>query len=164
MFWISCPSSFRDGCDEPEILRYENIKSVPWVLTLDTLGSGDLFATDESFSEVVYAPGGFDNTTHRLEIFEDPGAPSTPVSATQDTQAIAATNSILFEGFINGETFDGMQAGLSTYSLIFDLSGTPPPPNVVPLPASVLLLLAALGGWALSHAAGAPERRSRMSK
>ncbi|MCZ0814351.1 hypothetical protein N5A93_19205, partial [Roseovarius sp. EGI FJ00037] len=35
---ISCSSSLLDGCDEPEILRYENIKSVPWVLTSDMLG------------------------------------------------------------------------------------------------------------------------------
>jgi hypothetical protein len=33
----SCSSSLLDGCDEPEILRYKNIKSVPWVLTSDTL-------------------------------------------------------------------------------------------------------------------------------
>lgn len=116
-----------------------------------TLGSGDLFATDAALSEVVYAPGGFANTTDRLEIFKDPGATTTPTSATQDTLAIAATNSILFEGFIQGETFNGMQAGLSTYSVTFDLSGTTPPspPNVVPLPASVLLLLAGLGGLGL---------------
>ncbi|MCZ0814180.1 hypothetical protein N5A93_18330, partial [Roseovarius sp. EGI FJ00037] len=38
---ISCSSSLLDGCDEPEILRYENIKSVPWVLTSDNALSGD---------------------------------------------------------------------------------------------------------------------------
>ncbi|WP_372922172.1 VPLPA-CTERM sorting domain-containing protein [Roseovarius sp.] len=113
-----------------------------------TLGSGDLFASgDRAFSEVVYAPGGFDNTTDRLEIFEDPGG-ATPF-AKNEMQTFAATSSILFQGTVSGETFGGMQAGLSTYSLTFDLSGTAAPPNVVPLPASVVLLLAGLGGLGL---------------
>ena len=37
MFRISGSSSLLDGCDDPEILRYENLKSVPQVLTSDTL-------------------------------------------------------------------------------------------------------------------------------
>ena len=36
MFRISRSSSLLDGCDEPEILRYENTKSVPQVLTSHT--------------------------------------------------------------------------------------------------------------------------------
>ncbi|WP_412505862.1 hypothetical protein, partial [Roseovarius sp. SYSU LYC5161] len=35
MFRISCSSSLLGGCDEPEILRYENLKSVPKALTSD---------------------------------------------------------------------------------------------------------------------------------
>ncbi len=33
---VSCASSLHEGYDEPEILRYENLKSVPQALTLDT--------------------------------------------------------------------------------------------------------------------------------
>ena len=36
MFRFSCSSSLLGGCDEPEILRYENLKSVPQALTSDT--------------------------------------------------------------------------------------------------------------------------------
>ncbi len=36
MFRISCSSSLHEGYDEPEILRYENRKSVPQALTSDT--------------------------------------------------------------------------------------------------------------------------------
>ncbi|TQE98087.1 MAG: hypothetical protein FKY71_15680 [Spiribacter salinus] len=36
MFRISCSSSLLGGCDEPEILRYENLKSVPKALTSDS--------------------------------------------------------------------------------------------------------------------------------
>ena len=35
MFRISCSSSLHNGCDEPEILRYENLRSVPQALTSD---------------------------------------------------------------------------------------------------------------------------------
>ncbi|MDG1372121.1 MAG: hypothetical protein P8Q48_18110, partial [Paracoccaceae bacterium] len=34
-FRVSCSSLIHEGCDEPEILRYENLKSVPKVLTSD---------------------------------------------------------------------------------------------------------------------------------
>ena len=37
MFRISCSSSLHNGCDEPEILRYENLKSVPQALTSDSV-------------------------------------------------------------------------------------------------------------------------------
>ena len=37
MFRISCSSSLHNGCDEPEILRYENLRSVPQALTSDNL-------------------------------------------------------------------------------------------------------------------------------
>ena len=37
MFRISCSSSLHNGCDEPEILRCENLKSVPQALTSDSL-------------------------------------------------------------------------------------------------------------------------------
>jgi hypothetical protein len=37
MFRISCPSSLHYGCDEPETLRYENLKSVPQALTSDSV-------------------------------------------------------------------------------------------------------------------------------
>ncbi|MGJ8585788.1 MAG: alpha/beta hydrolase [Marinosulfonomonas sp.] len=36
-FRISCSSSLHEGYDEPETLRYENLKSVPQALTSDTL-------------------------------------------------------------------------------------------------------------------------------
>lgn len=36
-FRISCSSSLHKGYDEPEILRYENLISVPTVLTSDSL-------------------------------------------------------------------------------------------------------------------------------
>ena len=38
-FRISCSSSLHEGYDEPEILRYENLKSVPQALTSDNLES-----------------------------------------------------------------------------------------------------------------------------
>ena len=37
MFRFSCSSSLLGGCDEPEILRYENLKSVPQALTSDNI-------------------------------------------------------------------------------------------------------------------------------
>ena len=37
MFRISCSSSLHNGCDEPEILRYENLRSVPQALTSDSM-------------------------------------------------------------------------------------------------------------------------------
>jgi hypothetical protein len=42
MFRISGSSSLLDGCDDPEILCYENLKSIPWVLTSDNLLHDDL--------------------------------------------------------------------------------------------------------------------------
>jgi hypothetical protein len=39
MFRISGSSSLLGGCDDPEILRYENLKPVPWVLTTDNESS-----------------------------------------------------------------------------------------------------------------------------
>jgi hypothetical protein len=38
MFRISGSSSLHNGCNDPEILRYENLKSVPQVLTSDNVG------------------------------------------------------------------------------------------------------------------------------
>ena len=35
MVRISCSSSLHNGCDEPEILRCENLKSVPQAMTSD---------------------------------------------------------------------------------------------------------------------------------
>jgi len=113
-----------------------------------TLGSGDLFATGVAFSEVVYAPGGFEIPGDRLEIFEDPSRSGSQV--TDDFAPTAATGSLLMEGAVFGRSFSDSSSGLSTYSLTFDLlDTTPPPPNVVPLPASVVLLLAGLGGLGL---------------
>ena len=40
-FRVSCSSLLHEGCDEPEILRYENLKSVPKVPTSDTTGEAD---------------------------------------------------------------------------------------------------------------------------
>jgi len=37
---MSCSSSLLDGCDEPEILPYENLNSVPRVLTSHNLLRG----------------------------------------------------------------------------------------------------------------------------
>ena len=55
MFRISCSSSLLDGYDEPEILSYENLKSVPLALTSDKF----ILATDgEEFQAEELASGG----------------------------------------------------------------------------------------------------------
>ena len=110
-----------------------------------SLGGGDLSASGDAVSEVRYAPGGFAIAGDRLEIFEAPGF--TPSSATFDTQSFAATSSILFEGSIEGNTGPGGTAGLSTFTLTFDLVGDPPGPGVVPVPATLPLMLGALAGF-----------------
>ena len=54
MFRISCSSSLHNGCDEPEILHYENIKYVPLVLTSDTASPAtEVFVLASSILAIV---------------------------------------------------------------------------------------------------------------
>ncbi|TCO70614.1 putative secreted protein [Rhodovulum euryhalinum] len=115
-----------------------------------SLGGGDLSASGDAVSEVVFAPGGFSIPGDRLEIFEAPGF--VPSSASSDSQSLTAASSYLFEGSIEGNTGVGGMAGLSTFTLTFDLAGNAPPgPAPVPIPASLPLLLGALAGLGLLH-------------
>jgi hypothetical protein len=117
-----------------------------------TLGLGNLFATGNAFSEVIFdivdfqVPEGND-----LEIFEAPQLSQT--SQTSDTVALAATRFLAFRGDIEGNTrADDATAGFSTFSLTFDLEGTAPPPpidGVVPVPPALPLALSAFAGFAL---------------
>ena len=54
MFRISCSSSLHNGCDEPEILRYENLKSVPQALTSDTNTTPEQALNDNERYKVVW--------------------------------------------------------------------------------------------------------------
>jgi len=107
------------------------------------LGDGDLSAIGEGFSEVIYDIAGV-GTNNDLEIFEDPGG--TDPSETSDFENLIATSSLGFLGRIKGSGGIDSAADLSTFSLTFDLEGTPPvpPTSVVPLPAGLPLLLGAL--------------------
>ena len=48
-FRVSCSSLLHEGCDEPEILRYENLKSVPKVPTSDSWSC-------QQFHKLTHAP------------------------------------------------------------------------------------------------------------
>ncbi|MDD9716426.1 hypothetical protein PVW48_06700 [Dinoroseobacter sp. PD6] len=116
-----------------------------------TLGGGDLFATNEGVSEVIFdivgIGGGVD-----LEIFEAPGF--TAASATSDTETLSSQTSLDFLGQIEGDTRDGDTAGISTFTITFDLGGmAPPPPHVIPVPAGLPLLLTGLVGLGLARRA-----------
>ncbi|MEQ8900434.1 MAG: VPLPA-CTERM sorting domain-containing protein [Roseovarius sp.] len=110
-----------------------------------TLGGGDLFATVDAFSEVIFVDG-INLPSVELEIFED----TLTGSQTSDTEMLGGLSSLDLFGTVGGLTLgDGATAGLSAFSLTFDLAGTAPPPSPVPLPAGLPLLLAGLGGLAL---------------
>lgn len=115
-------------------------------LTDVTLGGGDLFATGDAFSEVIFVDV-INTPSVELEIFEDTRTGS---SQTSETAMLGGLSSLDLFGTVEGNTFvDGATAGLSTFSLTFDLAGTAPPPSPIPLPAGLPLLLAGLGGLAL---------------
>lgn len=110
-----------------------------------TLSGGDLFATVDAFSKIGFADA-INTPSIELEIFED----TLTGSQTNDTEMLGGLSSLDLFGTVEGKTFvDGATAGLSTFSLTFDLAGTAPPPSPVPLPAGLPLLLAGLGGLAL---------------
>jgi hypothetical protein len=112
-----------------------------------TLGGGDLFATGSGVSEIIYDILGF-GVTNDLEIFEAPAF--SPSSQTSASEALAATGFLAFAGQIEGDTRGSDTAGLSTFSLTFDLAGTPPQPDgVVPVPPALPLALSAFAGFAL---------------
>ncbi|SHL58794.1 VPLPA-CTERM protein sorting domain-containing protein [Roseovarius marisflavi] len=114
-------------------------------LTDVTLGGGDLFATVDAFSEVVFADA-INTPSIVLEIFED----AQPDSQTSDSAMLGGVSTLGLFGQVEGKTFvETATAGLSTFSLTFDLSGTAPPPATIPLPAGLPLLLAGLGSLAL---------------
>jgi hypothetical protein len=118
-------------------------------ITALRLGGGDLFATGAGLSEVIYDVLGFGGGSD-LEIFEAPGL--TPFSQTTDAVGIPAVTALGLAGQIEGETLSGATAGLSTFSLTFDLEGTAPPPpidGVVPVPPALPLALSAFAGFAL---------------
>ena len=115
-------------------------------LTDVTLGGGDLSATGDAFSEVIFVDV-INTPSVELEIFEDTRTGS---SQTSETAMLGGLSSLDLFGTVEGNTFvDGATAGLSTFSLTFDLAGTAPPPSPIPLPAGLPLLLAGLGGLAL---------------
>ena len=79
MFRISRSSSLLDGCDEPEILRYENTKSVPQVLTshIDVFSSEPLpHGHPLTFNENVTltAHAGFNTTDAARALLEKSSA------------------------------------------------------------------------------------------
>jgi hypothetical protein len=107
------------------------------------LGFGDLDATGSSYAETLvwYALGGFEADNNAIiEIFEF--APSGSQTADSHTLGSLAT-AIDFEGDIFGDITPGSTAGLSTFSLTFNLVEPPPP---VPVPAAVWLFGTALIG------------------
>ena len=114
-------------------------------LTDVTLGGGDLFASEDAFSDVNFADA-VDEPSVLVNIFEDT-LNGSHTSMTDDLDGVTSLNLL---GRANGQTFTSTAtAGLSTFSLTFDLAGTAPPPSPVPLPAGLPLLLAGLGGLAL---------------
>jgi hypothetical protein len=69
-----------------------------------------------------------------------------------DSLGIAATSFLGLEGRIEGDTTGASTAGLSTFSLTFDLAGTPPQPQpdgVIPVPPALPLALTAFAGLAV---------------
>ena len=109
------------------------------------LGFGDLDATGSSYAEtlVLYYLDGIDvDNNASIEIFES--APSE--SQTADSHILGSlVTEMGFAGDIIGETTpgSGSTAGLSTFSLTFNLVEPPPP---VPVPAAVWLFGTALIG------------------
>jgi hypothetical protein len=117
------------------------------VITGVTLGGGDLFATRSGVSEVIYDIVGLGGLND-LEIFDAPSL--SPSSQTSQSQVLADLGLVDFRGRIEGDTRAGDTAGLSSYSLTFDLAGTPPPlDGVVPVPPALPLALTAFAGFAL---------------
>jgi hypothetical protein len=115
------------------------------------LFNGDLVATDQSVSEVVYF---VDDTALSnlglVEIFEAPSF--SPASQTSDTLGIGNLTSLVLEGVIEGDVNASGSASLSVFLLSFQMNGAyvppvdPPPASVIPLPASALLLLGGIAG------------------
>ncbi|WP_340214224.1 hypothetical protein [Dinoroseobacter shibae] len=122
------------------------------VRTLDSvaLGDGDLFATGNGVSEIIFDIAGISGRND-LEIFEAPGL---GFSQSSDTTTLASVKSLDFLGQIEGDTRDGDTAGISTFTITFDLGGVaPPPPHVIPVPAGLPLLLTGLVGLGLARRA-----------
>jgi hypothetical protein len=108
---------------------------------------GDVFATGDALSRVVFDLGTSTLSNPDLEIFEDGLFPPPQVS---DSISLSARKLVFLEGLVEGLTSDGATAGLSTFTLTFNLQGTAPPdPAVIPLPAGLPLLLAGVGALAL---------------
>jgi hypothetical protein len=106
--------------------------------------AGDVSASGPGNSEVLYFILGSSNPLADLEIFADGFDP--PQSQTSDSTAVAPTTFMGFEGLIQGFAFDNATAGLSTFTLTFELRD---PAAVIPLPAGLPLLLAGVGALAL---------------
>jgi len=92
--------------------------------------------------DIEYSVGPFTTSTNKILIFDGGG------TQLSDSTTFAATTSSVFGGFIEGEAPVDGSATLAGYALTFDLSGTAPPPEVVPLPAGLPLMLAGLGALA----------------
>jgi hypothetical protein len=108
-----------------------------------TLGDGDLFSTgDDAFAEID-----FDDPTgmivSNLKIGEGGGEPS----VTSDMRTLPNLTTLALLGFVEVESDVTDSAGFGTFSLTFELDGTPPP--TIPTPAALPLMLGALGGLGL---------------
>jgi len=115
------------------------------------LGGGDLFATGFGLTEMEYDVEDGLTALGDVEIFEDPSA-SQPADRSQTSDSLAGlgASALALFGQIEGEAEDpGDTAGLSTYSLTFVLDRDLTPVEVVPVPASALLLLGGLSGFGL---------------
>lgn len=115
------------------------------------LFNADLSATGNGVSEVVYVVKDTSlSTLGIVEIFEAPA--QTPSSQQNHVLSVGNLTSLNMEGEIDGSGGAGGSASMSVFLLQFQMDRAyeppidPPPPSVIPLPASAVLLLGGLAG------------------